>query len=185
MPRNSKSALDVYIDPKDLSSSTSRLLVWQALRKYSTKALIPLLRDQEIEVRTSAARQLHMRGGPVAWAAARELCASKTMRDKIVGLFLLSQLGTPRLPYKMEALDLIAAMLGRRQTMLVVEQALYSVGHLRQGKPLKHEELAKWITNLRVVPGSSLAEAKRFALGRTPASPATSSRRRIASRLPR
>jgi hypothetical protein len=166
VPRNKGSALDVYIDPKDLSNSTSRLLVWQALQKYSVRALVPMLRDPEVEVRTSVARQLHIRGGAVAWAAAKKLCSSRSLCDKIVGLFLLSQLGTPRLPYKGEALDLIASLLNRRQPTLVMEQALYAVGHLRHGEALEHNQLLKRIRRIKVRRGSGLAEAKGFALGR-------------------
>ena len=39
MRRSKADALDAYIDPKDLSASTSRLLIWQALKTYSVKAL--------------------------------------------------------------------------------------------------------------------------------------------------
>jgi hypothetical protein len=166
VPRNKGSALDAYIDPKDLSESTSRLLIWQALQKYSVRALIPMLRDPEIAVRTSVARQLQIRGGAAAWAAAKKLCSSRSLCDRIVGLFLLSQLGTPRLPYKEEALDLIASLLSRRQPTLVMEQALYSVGHLRQGQALEHNQLLERIKGLKVRRGSGLAVAKGFALGR-------------------
>lgn len=164
MRKNNGGALDAYIDPKDLSASTSRLLIWQALRGYNVKALIKMLGEPEIEVRTSAARQLHTRGGKAAWAAARKLCLSRRPRDRIMGLFVLGQLGTPRLPYKQETLALIDSLLRRRQPALVIEQALYSVGHLRQGRPLEHGGLLKRIMGLKVRRGSDLAKARAFAL---------------------
>src|SRR5207253_4290551 len=95
--RSKGDALDAYVDPNDLSASTSRLLIWQALRTYSVQALIPMLRDPEIEVRTTVARELQVRGGSTVWAAARKLCQTRSARDKIMGLFVLGQLGTPRL----------------------------------------------------------------------------------------
>jgi hypothetical protein len=162
--RSKGSMLDAYIDPIDLSASTSRLLIWEALRSYSVKALIKMLGEPEIEVRTSAARQLHIRGGGAAWAAARKLCLSRRPGDRVLGLFVLGQLGTPRLPYKHQTLGLIDALLSRRQPALVIEQALYSVGHLRQGRPLEHGSLLKRITGLEVRRGSDLADAKGFAL---------------------
>jgi|HubBroStandDraft_1064217.scaffolds.fasta_scaffold107366_1 hypothetical protein len=157
-------SLDEYIDPKDLSESTSRLLIWQALNSYSLAGLVKLLEDPEVEVRTSAARQMHIRGGTVAWNAARKLCLSRRPRDKVMGLFILGQLGTPRLPYKQETLDLIHSMLSRRQPEIVMEQALYTVGHLRQGRPLEHPNLYRKIVDLRVARGSALGDAKAFAL---------------------
>ena len=164
MRRSKADALDAYIDPKDLSASTSRLLIWQALRKYSLKALVPMLRDPEIEVRTTAARLLQVRGGSATWGLARKLCAAKSVQDRVMGLFILGQLGTPHLPYKLRTLDLIESLLSHRQPVVVVEQALYSIGHLRQGQPLEHSALLKRITALKVRKGSDLAAAKAFAL---------------------
>ena len=163
--RQSKaSTLDAYIDRKDLSDRTSRLLMWQALRRYAIRSLVPMLKDPEVEVRTTVARELQMRGGPVVWAIARRLSKSRSMRDKVMGLFILGQLGTPRLPYKQKTLALIDSLLSRRQPAVVVEQALYSVGHLRQGQPLTDGGFAKRIGDLRVRRGSDLAAAKAFAL---------------------
>jgi hypothetical protein len=162
--RSKADALDAYIDPKDLSASTSRLLIWQALRKYSLKALVPMLRDPEIEVRTTAARLLQVRGGSAIWGLARKLCAAKSVRERVMGLFILGQLGTPRLPYKLRTLDLIESLLSHRQPAVVVEQALYSIGHLRQGQPLEHSALLVRIAALKVRKGSDLAAAKAFAL---------------------
>jgi hypothetical protein len=164
--RSKGDPLDAYIDRKDLSVSTSRLLIWQALRTYSIRALVPMLTDPEITVRTTAARELQVRGGPIVWAAARKLCESKSVRDKITGLFVLGQLGTPHLPYKQKTLALIDALLCHRQPTVVDEQALYSVGHLRQGQPLKLRTLAKRIGALKVQRGTDLAAARAFALRR-------------------
>ena len=81
-----------------------------------------------------------------------------------MGLFILGQLGTPRLPYKLRTLDLIESLLSHRQPAVVVEQALYSIGHLRQGQPLEHSALLVRIAALKVRKGSDLAAAKAFAL---------------------
>jgi hypothetical protein len=162
--RSKADALDAYIDPKDLSASTSRLLIWPALKTYSVKALIPMLSDPEIEVSTTAARLLQVRGDRAVWGLARKLCDAESIRERVIGLFILGQLGTPRLPYKSQTLDLIASLLSHRQPTIIVEQALYSIGHLRQGQPLEHDALLKRITTLKVRKGSDLATAKAFAL---------------------
>lgn len=164
MGRSKKGSLDSFVDQKDLSASTSRLLMWQAARAYSVKALTPLLRDPEIEVRTTAARELQIRGGPAAWAAAKKLCTSNNVCHRVMGLFVLGQLGTPRLPYREKTFALIDSLLRRPQHAAVVEQALYSVGHLRKGKPLTHAGLLQRIDSLRVRRHSKLALAKAFAL---------------------
>jgi len=162
--RSKRDALDAYIDPKDLSASTSRLLIWQALQTYSVKALIPMLSDPEIEVSTTAARLLQVRGDRAVWRLAKNLCSAQSLRERVMGLFILGQLGTPRLPYKLQTLDLIASLLSRRQPAIVVEQALYSIGHLRQGQPLEHGVLLERIAALKVRRGTDLATAKAFAL---------------------
>lgn len=164
MRRSKASALDAYIDQTDLSASTSRLLMWQALKKYSLKALIALLDDPEVHVRTIAARELQIRGGSTVWRTGRRLCASRARHDKIMGLFVLGQLGTPQLPYQEKSLNLIEEIFKQGQSSFVTEQALYSVGHLRKGRPLKNLKLLQRIKDLKVGGNPSVAAAKAFAL---------------------
>ena len=161
MRRNSRKP---YLDYEDLSNSTSRLLIWQALRKYPTKALLPMLQDKEPVVRTSVARELQMRGGATAWRFAKDLCKSRKTHDRVIGIFIISQLGTPRLPYQQESLDLINSMLSRERSSEVVRECLYAIGHLRKGKPLNNEKMAQRIKNISVRAHSGLSAAKAFAM---------------------
>lgn len=153
-----------YLDYEDPSNSTSRLLIWQALRKYPTKALFPMLQDKEPVVRTSVARELQMRGGGAVWRFAKDLCKSKKTHDRVIGIFIISQLGTPRLPYQQESLDLIDSLLSRERSSEVVKECLYAIGHLRKGKPLNNEKLAQRIKKMKLSDHSGLSAAKAFAM---------------------
>ena len=88
------------IDDIDASESTLRLLVSQALRNWSTKAVLKLIFEDDCIVRTLAARELQIRGDQEIYdhvikfvhddrAYVREICA-----------FTLGQLGTPDMPYR-------------------------------------------------------------------------------------
>jgi hypothetical protein len=161
-----KSSRKIYVDPQDLSSSTSRLLIWQALKSYSTKSLIAMLTDPELIVRTAVSRELQLRGGKVVWRLCKDLCHSKKVEDRVSGLFILGQLGTPELPYRKHSLSLIQALLRREHSLPVVEQAFYAIGHLRKGEPLEDESLEELVRKRKTFKRSALAEAKAFALGR-------------------
>ena len=72
------------IDDLDGSSSTLRLLVWQALKSYPTEALLKLLGDDDFIVRTAVARELQVRGGSEvhAWAMNHASNGSEIERDR-------------------------------------------------------------------------------------------------------
>jgi HEAT repeat protein len=123
-----------------------------------------MLQDQEPVVRTSVARELQMRGGAAVWRIAKDLCKSKKTQDRVIGIFLISQLGTPRLPYQQESLDLINSLLSHERSSEVIEECLYAIGHLRKGKPLGNENLVQRIKGMKARPGSSLSAAKAFAV---------------------
>jgi hypothetical protein len=159
-----KSKHKPYLDYEDGSSSTSRLLIWQALKEYSTKALLPLLNDKEAIVRTAVAREFQVRGGSAVWRLAKGLSNSRRKHDRVMGLFILSQLGTPSLPYQQQSFDLIDSLLRRERSSEVIEEALYAIGHLRKGQPIRHEQLVKRIVNISARRGSALSNAKAFAL---------------------
>ena len=108
-----------YIDSQDLSSSTTRLLIWQALKTYGIRPLIGLLNDPEIVVRTAVARELQLRGGQIVWRICNAMCHSRVVSDRILALFILGQLGTPRLPYQKKSLELIDFVLHRERISAV------------------------------------------------------------------
>jgi hypothetical protein len=142
------------------------MLIWRSLKSATIKGLIGLLNDPELMVRTIAARELQLRGGVGVWKLCRSLIGSRKKSDRVVGLFILGQLGTPKLPYQAESFALIHSVLQRDASGPVVEQALYSIGHLRKGQPIPDYELARVVKNIKTLPGSALAQAKAFALRR-------------------
>jgi hypothetical protein len=123
-----------------------------------------MLHDKEAVVRTSVARELHIRGGRAVWRLATGLCKSKKPSDRVIGVFIISQLGTPRLPYQRESLELIDSLLDRERSPEVIEESLYAIGHLRKGEPLRNEKLLLRVKSIKAKKGSSLAAAKAFAM---------------------
>jgi HEAT repeat protein len=154
-----------YLDQGDASSSTARLLIWQALRAYPFKGLRRLLHDNDVIVRTAAARELQLRGGSRVWRLTRALCKSASTADRVIGLFIIGQLGTPNLPYQKASFQLIYELLRRTRSPVITENALYAIGHLRKGAPVAHKELQAWIKKLNVRENAHLREARKFALG--------------------
>lgn len=114
----------------DRSGTALRMLVFQALKAYPTKALLPFLRDSDSIVRTAAARQLQVRGGSAVFEHARQLATSKKKDDREIAAFILGQLGTPERPFKGESLPLLQKLCADRSAE-VRETAVASLGHLK------------------------------------------------------
>ncbi|MDH5668541.1 MAG: hypothetical protein OEY86_11065, partial [Nitrospira sp.] len=76
------------IDAKDITDSTLRLILWNALKKYSTKRLSELLYDTDHIVRTSAAKQLHLRGTRAVYKKAADLCRQELDYLREIGVFI-------------------------------------------------------------------------------------------------
>jgi HEAT repeat protein len=153
-----------YIDEVDPSSSTSRLLAWEALRKYPTKALINLLDDPEIEVRTLAARELQLRGGRNLLNLGAEMLASRSPARRALGAFLLGQLGAPRLPFATKTGELFERLLAREKSRDVVEVALYALGHVGGKEKLTNGKLRELVKARSQSSNSGMRRAARFAL---------------------
>jgi HEAT repeat protein len=83
------------IDRLDATSDPLHLAVARAFRLYVTSDLIQLLSERDAVVRTSAARELHIRGGPDVFAAAQKLACEYRYENREIAAFLLGQLGTP------------------------------------------------------------------------------------------
>ena len=158
----------LYIDGADPSQGTLRILVWQALKRYSRSALLELLSDEDVIVRTIACRELQVRGGPGVFKHCQSLCQSPDVGKRVIGLFILGQLGTPTLPFRDKTLDLIESILSRERSPAVIAQALFAVGHLRKGRPLRHihEGLYSTIAGKRPTRGFEVKAARAFALRR-------------------
>lgn len=119
------------IDDKDASESTLRLILWKALQKYSTARLCTLLSDSDPIVRTSAAKQLHLRGTRVVYQKASELCEHEEADSREIGAFLLGQLGIPKRPFRKHSIPILVNLLGNDPSMEVRAAAAAALGHLQ------------------------------------------------------
>ena len=91
----------------DVQNSTIDLLVFQALKQYPTNALVPMLEDKDVIVRSAVARELQIRGGDEVFIAAQKLGASERHESREIAAFLLGQLSTPTLPYLEQSVPLL------------------------------------------------------------------------------
>jgi HEAT repeat protein len=118
------------IDDLDCSSSTLRLLAWQALRSYPVHALLALLDDDDYVVRTAVARQLHVRGGTDVFNWAAERATSELPVRRELAAFILGQLGTPAYPFREASIPLLTRLAADADEE-VRATATAALGHLR------------------------------------------------------
>lgn len=127
------------IDNLDSSSSILRLLVSQALKKWSIDEILKLLKEDDVIVRTSAARELHVRGGEKVFENIKLLVCSKRAFVREIAAFTLGQLGTPSFPYKNESIPILSDLLDDLDSE-VRATSVAALGHLcYAGMPIKVE----------------------------------------------
>ncbi|MDD5271833.1 MAG: HEAT repeat domain-containing protein [Methylovulum sp.] len=150
---------------QDASNSTLRLLVWQALKQYSTTALLPMLRERDDIVRTAVARELQIRGGDDVFKEATVLILEKRFEDRDIAAFLLGQLGTPQYPFRDQSIPYLCKLLSD-DYWEVRSTAATSLGHLRADEAA--ENLIVLVSDTEPEVRESVAFALSF-LTRTPA----------------
>ena len=123
------------IDSPDLEKSTLHLLLFQALKQYSTSALLPMLGGKDAIVRVAAARELQTRGGDDVFEVAASFVKSSRHESREIAAFLLGQLGTPKLPYRGQSLPLLTALL-KDDYYEVRSAAAAALGHLHAEEAL-------------------------------------------------
>ena len=116
------------ITNSDVQNSTIDLLVFQALKQYPTNALVPMLEDKDVIVRSAVARELQIRGGDEVFLAAQKLGASERHESREIAAFLLGQLGTPTSPYREQSIPLLKVHL-KDDYHEVRSAAAASLGH--------------------------------------------------------
>ena len=146
------------IDDADIEKSTLRLLVFQALKLYSTPALVPMLLDKDLIVRSAVARELQIRGGDDVFIAAKKLGAAERHESREIAAFLLGQIGTPSFPYRDQSIPLLKAHLSDPYHE-VRSAAAAALGHLHADEALN--ELLLLATDSE----PDVRECMAFALG--------------------
>lgn len=99
------------IDQYDASHDRLRFAVAMAFKSYSEDTLLDALCDADPIVRTTAARELHVRGGPNVFDAAVKLTQHPRFDFREIGAFVLGQLGTPTCPFATMSMTPLATLL--------------------------------------------------------------------------
>lgn len=95
------------IDNIDGSSSILRMLVAEALKKWTTDSLLVLLEDEDVIVRTAVARELQIRGELVIFKKMQSHATDTRSYMREIAAFVLGQLGTPVMPFKQESIPML------------------------------------------------------------------------------
>lgn len=128
------------IDNKDLSESTLRFILWEALGTYSTPALLKLLDDDDYIVRTAAAKQLQRRSEEIVFETAKAKTTDQKAYKREIGAFLLGQLGSPNLPYKSQSIHALLRLLEDSDSE-VRAASVAALGHLGSVIPFDDEKI--------------------------------------------
>lgn len=117
------------IDNADLSRSTIRLLVFQALKAYPTGALHALIDDEDCLVRSAVARELQMRGEASTFEFIVDLKSDARDFVREICAFTLGQLGTPGYPFRTESIPILIG-LASDESEEVRAAAISGLGHI-------------------------------------------------------
>ena len=117
------------IDKEDSSSSTLRLLAGEALKIWTTKAVLKLLSDEDYIVRTAAARELHMRNDEEIFSYLEKMASSQKGYEREISAYTLGQLATPKRIYRESSLPILLGLI-KDQDSDVRSAATAAFGHL-------------------------------------------------------
>jgi HEAT repeat protein len=117
------------IDDKDLTESTLRRILWDALKEYSVDQLFELIKDKDCIVRTSAAKRLQLIGGDKVFYEIKKLVESEYSEVREISAFILGQLGTPNKSFKNDTIPILTS-LSNDENIDVRIAAIYALGHL-------------------------------------------------------
>ena len=146
------------IDDANLQDSTLRLLVYQALKQYSTEALLPMLSDSDVIVKSAVARELQRRGGDDVFNTALALAQNVRHESREIAAFVLGQLGTPELPYRDRSIPVLKRLLSDNYYE-VRSTAVSALGHLAASEVI--DDVIALATDME----SEVRESVAFALG--------------------
>lgn len=117
------------IDDKDLTESTLRRILWEALKNYSVEQLFEFIQDTESIVRTSAAKRLQLIGTENVFYKVKQLSKNARSEVREISAFILGQLGTPDKPFKNDSIPLLVELSNDKESDVRIA-AIYALGHL-------------------------------------------------------
>ena len=143
----------------DREGHSLRLLVWQGLKQYSTKALFQFLYDRDAIVRSATARELQIRGGKLVFEKTMRLLTSDSKNIRELAAFIHGQLGTPKRPFKAESTKLLLQLLHSETNASVRASAICSLGSLHATRA------SRKIASFAKDPSPSVRGSVAFAVG--------------------
>jgi HEAT repeat protein len=85
--------------------------------------------------------ELRIRGNDLIFEEARNFCHSKKITEKILGIDVLAQLGSPDRPYSEKVLDILLPLLSHETNYRVLNSLLVSIGHQNNSDRIKDVKL--------------------------------------------
>jgi len=120
---------------QNVSYSTIKVLAAEAILKYPTESLLPMLTDDDPVVRTLVARELQARGGQDVFSHVSEVVTSKRFEHREIAAFVLGQLGTPKFPFREQSIPILRTLL-LDDYYEVQGAAIAALGHLKVSEML-------------------------------------------------
>lgn len=156
------------IDDFDSSTSTIRLLVSQALKEWPVEGLLRLLYDDDVIVRTGAARELQIRGGDEVFHKVLQYLDDASENVREISAFTLGQLGTPDYPFRKESISALLR-LAPDSSGAVRASVAAAIGHLcYESMPSEAEDV---LLHLAKDPDTDVRACAAYALGNATDSP--------------
>ena len=152
------------IDLLDASSDQLRLAVARSFLVYSTPTLIELLSDDNVIVRTSAARELQTRGGVDVFQAGLAAARHPRFEMREIAAFLLGQLGTPKCPYAEMTYPILVSLLDDPYYE-VVAASVRAFGSLASLGHFANDEIFAMVRRLETADKSDVRGAVAYSLG--------------------
>lgn len=120
------------IDTEDASSDRLHLILFKALKHYTEEELLDFVGDENITLRTTAARHLHLIGGRKTFDHAKRMLTADRFDTREIGAFILGQLGSPQHPFGAETIELLGDALDDKY-FEVRSAVVESIGYLVAG----------------------------------------------------
>jgi len=89
-------------------------LIWQALELYPIDKIKQFLFDPDERVSFSAARRLQLNGGKMAYEIAKNMLQFKDVQSKMIGIFILGQLDSPRVSFREKTTPILLDILKKQ-----------------------------------------------------------------------
>jgi len=91
--------------------------------------------------------ELHFRGDDIVFEEANKYCQSRKIKEKILGIDVLAQLGSSSRPYNEKTLNILLSLLKHETNHQVLQSSLIAVGHQNNSNRTKDVKLISSFSN--------------------------------------